>query len=428
MNDVRPGIVLKTKFVLPHSKEYEGYVKYIDRDEAKLNIELGKSGKAHDFAVFHSYMDYMGDEEKEGHLFTATHNQLTDAQKKALRKVFTTAEKKESPMWQDVISFDNEWLEEQGLYDSKIHWLNEDAMKDIVRAAMDKMISEEKMKSPVWTASFHYNTDNIHVHIATIEQEPSYLQRVSVMDKETGKVVEQYRGKRKQDTLDRMKAEVANKIVDRTPAYQKIDELIRGTVTKKQSFNVAQFEETAELFEQALVALPDDLRQWQYGYQTINAARPYIDKITDIYLAAFHKDEMEELTNVLDEQVLLAERLYGADSKHKQYKQNKLADLRKRMGNAVLQELREYKKRELQGNGYSKQKGESVKHTAERMYQVDTPTVQSKSLPMLYYQTKSNDLRVAIFHLNKALRKTYHEHQKDRNLAEFDRMLEGEVN
>lgn len=61
---------------------------------------------------------------------------------------------KRSPLWKDVLIFDNEWLEEQGLYKSETHWLNEKKMKEIVRMAMNKMIEEEKVHDSIWAASY----------------------------------------------------------------------------------------------------------------------------------------------------------------------------------------------------------------------------------------------------------------------------------
>ncbi|AMA71946.1 relaxase MobL [Aneurinibacillus thermoaerophilus] len=104
--------------------------------------------------VYFRYMDYMGDEEKNGQLFDEFNDYISTDRKKEIAKLYSEAEQKGSPMWQDVVSFDNDWLEEQGLYDSKTHWLNEVKMKDVVRKAMAAMIEKEEMRSPVWTASF----------------------------------------------------------------------------------------------------------------------------------------------------------------------------------------------------------------------------------------------------------------------------------
>src|SRR5699024_12651689 len=89
-------------------------------------------------------------------------------------KQFQVAQQNESPMWQDVISFDNDWLGKQGVYNSENHTVDETKMRSIVREKMQTMLAAERMQqSAIWTASLHYNTDNIHVHIATVERHPT---------------------------------------------------------------------------------------------------------------------------------------------------------------------------------------------------------------------------------------------------------------
>ncbi|WP_331805927.1 relaxase MobL [Virgibacillus dokdonensis] len=53
-----------------------------------------------------------------------------------MKQQFQLGQKKGSPMWQDVLSFDNAFLEEQGLYNSKTKQLDERRMKNIVRGAV----------------------------------------------------------------------------------------------------------------------------------------------------------------------------------------------------------------------------------------------------------------------------------------------------
>ena len=91
-----PGIVLKSKFVMPSSKGFNDYVSYIDRDDAKVKQEIVVSRDANateDFSVFHSYLDYMGDDEKQGALFTRDKNQLNEEGKIEIKKKFEVAKK-----------------------------------------------------------------------------------------------------------------------------------------------------------------------------------------------------------------------------------------------------------------------------------------------------------------------------------------------
>src|SRR5699024_8172331 len=107
-------------------------------------------------------------------------------------------------------SFDNEWLAKQGLYNADTHTVDETKMRSVVRETMQAMLQAEGMQqSAVWTATLHYNTDNIHVHVATVEPHPT-RERMNVLDKESNTWHKEYRAKRKPKTLNKMKSKVAN--------------------------------------------------------------------------------------------------------------------------------------------------------------------------------------------------------------------------
>ncbi|WP_268398117.1 relaxase MobL [Bacillus sp. T17B1] len=66
----------------------------------------------------------------------------------------------------DVISFDNEWLQENGVL--KDGFMDEQKMKQATRNAVNEMIRKEGLSdSAIWLAAIH--TDNIHVHVATVQ-------------------------------------------------------------------------------------------------------------------------------------------------------------------------------------------------------------------------------------------------------------------
>lgn len=414
MSKTTPAVIVKSEFINPSKQgKYSGYINYMDRDEAKENMEF-KSKSHNDF--YHKYMSYMGDNEKNGVLFNDVTDELSIRQQKEMAMLFSEAEDNESPMWKDVISFDNNWLQEQGLYDEKTHWLNEHKMKSIVRKAMNTMIDKEKMQSPIWTASFHYNTENIHVHIATVELDPSYLSKVHAKDRKTkeqlyndvGEPIMQYRGKRKQASLDAIKSTVANQVYDRTASFQKIDSLIRDNSKRIQIFDLRHNKVLQELYQDAFERLPESLTEWRYGYQSVDEARPYIDDITTIYLKTYHEEEFNDFIDQLDEQVEINEKLYGTDSRYDEYKEHKIDDLYKRMGNAILTQMREHEQEP------TKERKKNVK-----------PVRNGKYAYNFLALNKRNDFNDAIYQMKQALRKTFHEYEVDRNIGEFDRMLEG---
>ncbi len=90
-------------------------------------------------------------------------------------------------------------------------------------AMADLLKSEGLLNSAVWSGAIHYNTDNIHVHVAFVEPEPT---RELMMYKGTL----QRRGKLKYSNIERAKSRIANSISDRTLDFQKISFLYCLTI------------------------------------------------------------------------------------------------------------------------------------------------------------------------------------------------------
>src|SRR5699024_1275266 len=320
---------------------------------------------------------------------------------------------------QDVISFDNDWLEKQGVYNSEDHEVDETKMRSIVRETMQTMLAAERMQqSAIWTASLHYNTNNIHVHIATVEPHPT-REVMNVFDNETDTWREEYRAKRKPKTLDKMKSKVANCILNRVNERNKIDELLRGTIRYKKDnqISLASFRKTNQLFTEARHRLPEDRKQWLYGYKSINEARHYIDEITNIYLEQFHTEEMEELVTSLDDEVKVMKEMYGEESNYHTYKETKMDDLKKRMGNAILTEMRSVDKEEKTSLFRQKIAARQL-HALEKGDQ--------GTLFQRYHGSSNQQLHVSVIRLKQAMRKTFHDYKYERHMDEFDQMMEKE--
>lgn len=327
-SSVTPGVVLKTKFVLPSSDAFQNYIDYVDREEAKSEVKLNPK-------MFETYQDYMGNSEKTSALFTEYANRLTESEKKSLKEMFKTAHENGSIMWQDVISFHNPWLEKQGIYDEKTKTLDEKKLMDVTRLAMKEMQKREGLeKSSIWSAAIHFNTDNIHIHVATVEPFPT-----------------RERGKRKPKTLDAMKGKVVNNLLDRKQEQKQINDLIRNNmVGRKKEDSVFNWrnQHLKPLFLQIYKQLPSDKRQWKYSYNTIQPLKPQIDELSSRYIQYHHKKDYDQFLQKLDKEVQVFKEAYGEgkyDKKqYENYKTNKISDLYKRMGNAFLQEMKAYDK------------------------------------------------------------------------------------
>ena len=314
------GIVHKRKWVKSSSEKFSSYINYIDREEAVRNYKLDE------YSLFN---DYMGNPKKCGNLFTSDRDFLSEDESKKLKRCFSIAQENGSFMWQDVFSFDNEWLEKHGMYDRITGALDEKRLMEAVRNSMTEMIERENFDSLIWSASMHFNTDNIHIHIASVELNPTrYTNEDGFM---------QYKN------LYRMKSKFANTLIDRSKEQKKINDIMRNNIIngkKEISFN--KDIEMKRLVTEIIKKLPEDKRQWQYGYNSLHEVKPLLDELTSYYIKNYKKDDFEELIKSLDDEEEYLKEVYGEGEKHfyKNYKKNKIDELYYRMGNSLLREIK----------------------------------------------------------------------------------------
>ena len=328
MGNVKAGVVLVTKFVRPHSEAYGGYIDYIDRDEAVRNDNSDR---------WNSYMDYMGNPEKTSELFSAGTDKLTIEEKQQLKQDFIVAQDKGNLMWQTVISFDNRWLEEQGLYDSNTNTLNSDKIKELTRNSMKKMLEKEGiLDSAVWSAAIHYNTDNVHVHIATVE--PGRSQRPMREDGEP-------KGVWKQSTLQAGKSNVVNNIMQQQEENKLINDIIRkNIVATKREKTIAYDKDLREAFLKVYKNLPANKQYWNYNSTNLgNQNRKNLNTLSKLYIEKYHQEDYQQLQDAIRKQEQKYKEAYGDGAKViNRYGENKEKELYERLGNSILKEMKEY--------------------------------------------------------------------------------------
>ena len=347
---VTPGVVFASKYVFS-AKKFAAYVNYIDRSEAVRNDA---------YPLYSVYADYMDNPKKQqqfnswsehtSSLFTDTKDRLTIEEKQELKRQFQKAQKNESPMWQQVISFTDEFLEKNGLFDRGTETLDEDKLREVTRLALREVLKNEGMEgAAIWSAAIHYNTDNIHVHIAIVEPVPTRTRKEYMVTDEHGKKIkmEQFKGNMKKKTFAKAKSKIVNSIVDRSPELTKINDIIRNRiVAEKRSRDSYRDKQLRGQFLNIYRQLPSDKRLWKYKMNALSHVRPEIDNFTRAYIDMYHKRDFQELQRQLTDQQDFLKSVYGVGKEglYKNYAKTKIADLYTRMGNAMLSELRDYDK------------------------------------------------------------------------------------
>lgn len=339
------GVNNITKFVQSSNKVFASYVSYIDRETAIRNEHFTQFNAIN----YENYQHYMDNPEKTGGLFGATLECFNPEQLREVKTLFKQAQHNESIMWQDVISFDNEWLTKHGAYSPSTGELDESIIRKGVREGMAKMLAREGIQhSALWTASIHYNTDNIHVHIATVEPEPTRPIE-TYRDKKTNRPYQARRGKRKLSSLDMMKQLVASNILNREDSLTKLTSLIRQDLTLvNQGISQTTDRELKQQFMAIYRQLPSDKRLWKVNNQALTPVRPLINSFVQTYIEKYQHESMTAVDRMIDDEITTIKETYGVGSKQadrsEDFRQTKYNEIYTRMGNQLLREINAFDK------------------------------------------------------------------------------------
>lgn len=380
------NIILKAKFETGksnkknHMVELQKFVDYIARQEAirKDNIdheyskdeidELERIEKAlgvmeeesdqpviKDIRQMDKYIDYMTrkkailenkDNEIVNGAFSNSKRFITQKDVKKIKESVVEAKNNNSVMFQDVISFDNDFLEREGYYDPKTNQLNENILYEATKSMMEKLKEKEGLIDPFWFATIHRNTEHIHIHVTSMERENTR----EIMEYEG---VLQARGKRKQSTLDDMIFRFGSKMLDRTNEFEKISKLrkdvpleikesVRDTLLRVCIDNNTKYNNDLEKY---LAELKKEIPINTRGYNELpKETKEKVDRVTE-YLTKDNpkRHEYDNMTKKIDQ---LYQDTYGKRYSPEKYYEDRKIDLNGRMGNAVVSQIKKIKQSE----------------------------------------------------------------------------------
>ena len=341
------GIVLVQKCIQPGGAAYKGYVDYMDRPEA-----ISSRSDLRDYDIFGTYQEYMGNPEKSTGLFN-DEDYISSAEKEQIKKIFNQSGKQGGILYQTVLSFEPEWLKENGIMDSDGH-IHEDLLREYTRIAVNTIQEKEDMKSFVWTAAVHYNTAHPHIHIAMVDPNPSWIPgRGRCKVDAEGNLYQ--RGKWKDSTMAAAKSRIVNKVLNLADTNKEINEIMRDRIIyqgKVNSFHRDYDPQIEGAFSDLLQSLPEDMRLWKYGNNAMDLYRSQIDYISDMILKNYFEEDLKDLDKILDNISKQYAAAYGESKQGADFKKGKEKDLRYRMGNAVLSECRKIERNaRMQKNG-----------------------------------------------------------------------------
>lgn len=255
MSTNSPSIVIKTRFETGsgkqnHMKQLDKFIDYIARQEAlsvkQNDFDLSKEDSeemeriekalsnlemdnpiVEDLYAMDKYIDYMTrvkaikvneDRQLVNGAFSSKKKNVTKDDIKKIKEDVMEAKKNNAVMFQDVVSFDNQFLIDQGYYDPVTKKLDEDILYKAVSNMADTCIKKEDLKDAFWFSTIHRNTDNIHIHFTMMERK-----NTREMMEWNGEL--QARGKRKPKTLEDMKHSFGNTLLDLKNEYADISKI-----------------------------------------------------------------------------------------------------------------------------------------------------------------------------------------------------------
>lgn len=326
MSEIVAGVTVMQRFCSPGSSQFKNYVNYLDRDEAVRNDQIER---------YNLYNDYMGNPNKTTGLFSNEKNHLSFEEKKVMKEIFEAAQDNGSIMWQTVISFDNRWLEENHMYDGTARILDEQRLKLVAKTGINRMLKQEHLENAIWSAAIHYNTDNIHIHVAVVEPVPM---RQTIMWKGQA----EGKGKFKLDSIQTCKSSVVKEIINSKEINRMINQIIRKDIVEmKKERALANDPNIRKQFLKLYETLPNvPKNMMNYNNSVMKPCQSLVDEISRYYIDKYHKEDYQRLTEILTKQTVLYKKAYGHTQRD--YQKEKEKDLMIRLGNAILKEVRNY--------------------------------------------------------------------------------------
>lgn len=175
-----------------------------------------------------------------------------------------------SNLWQCVISFNNDYLNEN----ISLQDLEQELIKNVLPRFFKKMGFKDK-KNMAYNLSFHTDTDNLHVHVSFIEKKPNYILS-------NNKLGYRRKGKLTQEEINFMKNEVVF-AVERKKYLNPMITITNDDIDKlKKYFNPK--EKNFILYDKKDILLEDDiltLGKLLYDERNNNSKRIKFNSIKD---------------------------------------------------------------------------------------------------------------------------------------------------
>lgn len=224
-------------------------------------------------------------------MFDFNNNDLTQQEVEQYKELFDRANKNESVLFQDVVSFDTKALIEAGIYNPYSNELKREPLIMAGRKMMNVLYEKEKLNgSTISVGEIHYNTGHFHVHFATTEVEPT---REMIFIKEHNSY--ERKGQRSDETLEKMKSTFANLIFDRSSELERLNDLRNGLRSEIKTEMAAPKKESVLLLEELKAQLSENQSKWNSKNLTLESRETMNQLIDSLMKDNGHFEEFKQM-------------------------------------------------------------------------------------------------------------------------------------
>lgn len=307
--------------MMKHKKKpltFADYLRYMRRSTVTDQEEFKKKKV---LATENGYETLSG---QEG-MFDGCRDVITPKQRTFYQHRFQEAYAENAILWKPIISFEQGFLEEIGVIEN--HVVSEEKLKQATRQAVENFIKNNELPAMHWTGMIHYDTDNVHIHVAMVEKNPT-----NVINWTQDEIKEFARCS--PASFEAIKRDMATHLVDRSQQKKELTQHIRQHLIQP----------TRELdvikeFPSQSNDLMNKLSTYQYG-----KLKPYekawLNALTTQVLHSKFHSEFQEFRQLVKKENEYYQALYGM-RKHERsdYATNLERDVYYRIGNAILKQL-----------------------------------------------------------------------------------------
>ncbi|RHW55061.1 MobP2 family relaxase [Lactobacillus bombicola] len=361
----------KENFIELNAQDYSKYIGYMMRKQAlaeKQNSEgLSKKEQAELERVTQGAAKYdapnVGKNKILQGYFSSEQDTIKLSDLGHIREKMRSAQANNSILWQDVISFDNDYLRKMGVFDPTTGYLDESGIRKASKKMMETLTEKEKLNNPFWTAAIHRNTDNIHIHFGIVEESNS--RPLKKWKDENGVTHIEPKGWRQLKTIEAMKHAFASEMFDMSELLRDMN-LRRNKITKgmttafSKSIKEPSFQRELNDFIQKL---PEDRKKWRWANLNNNQRRS-LNRLVDLVMT---DDTNYQKWNKLFSHYREHYREMYGQAKNDRINDStaKWTDFKKRAGNSLLNEI---KKIDQEVNHFPEQNSDHKTETDETRF------------------------------------------------------------